>query len=156
MTTIGSSVPASVVRGSLAGTRRDWAGTAFLLLLLGSLLFTLLILFVLLADVVVRAAPVFAERGADFLTSTLSSNPSKAGVAQGIAGTAVLALLVPLFAFPVGIMTAVYLEEYATDSRFARFIQVNIRNLAGVPSVVYGLLGLSVFVSVIDSLDGDD
>jgi phosphate transport system permease protein len=156
MTTIGSSVPASVVRGSLASTRRDWAGTAFLLLLLGSLLFTLLILFVLLADVVVRAAPVFAERGADFLTSTLSSNPSKAGVAQGIVGTAVLALLVPLFAFPVGIMTAVYLEEYATDSRFARFIQVNIRNLAGVPSVVYGLLGLSVFVSVIDSLDGDD
>jgi phosphate transport system permease protein len=155
MTTIGSPVPAAAVRQSLAATGRDWAGTLFMLLLLASLLCSLGILFVLLADVLLRAAPVFADRGVGFLTSTMSSNPARAGVAQGIVGTGVLAILVPLIAFPIGLMTAVYLEEYAGDTRFARFIQVNIRNLAGVPSVVYGLLGLSVFVSFIDSIDGD-
>lgn len=156
MTTIGSQVPAAVVRGSLKSTKRDWAGTVFQLLLLGSLLFSLLVLFILIADVLVRALPVFAERGTGFLTSPLSSNPARAGVSQGIVGTFVLAILVPIIAFPIGIATAIYLEEYAGDSRLTRFIQVNIRNLAGVPSVVYGLLGLSVFVGLIDRIDGED
>ena len=53
-----------------------------------------------------------------------------------------------VLAFPFGLATAIYLEEYAADTRLTRFIQINIRNLAGVPSVVYGLLGLSVFVAV--------
>ena len=61
--------------------------------------------------------PVFAERGTDFLTSPLSSNPAKAGVAQGIVGTTMLAVIVALIAFPIGIMTAVYLEEYAAGQR---------------------------------------
>jgi phosphate transport system permease protein len=61
-------------------------------------------------------------------------------------------VIVALTAFPFGIATATYLEEYARDSRLTRFIQVNIRNLAGVPSVVYGLLGLSVFVALFESL----
>ncbi len=155
MSTIGSSVPAAVVRGSLTGVKRDWIGTFFLLLLLGSLLFTLAVLFILLADVLTRAIPVFQDRGVGFLTSTLSSNPARAGVAQGLIGTFVLALLVPVFAFPIGIATAIYLEEYAPDTRLTQFIQVNIRNLAGVPSVVYGLLGLSVFVGFLNSVDGD-
>ena len=90
--------------------------------------------------------PVFQERGVDFLTSGLSSNPANAGVAQGIVGTAILAVLVSLLAFPLGIATAVYLEEYAPDNRFTRLLVLNIRNLAGVPSVVFGLLGLTVFV----------
>lgn len=154
MSTIGSSVPAAVVRSSLTSTKRDWVGTFFLLLLLGSLLFTLAILFILIADVLLRAIPVFQDRGVGFLTSTLSSNPARAGVAQGLVGTFMLALLVPVFAFPIGVATAIYLEEYAPDTRLTQFIQVNIRNLAGVPSVVYGLLGLSVFVAVIDSVDG--
>jgi phosphate transport system permease protein len=155
MSTIGSTVPADVVRASLTGTKRDWVGTLFLVLLLASLLFSLAILFILLADVVLRAIPVFQERGTDLLTSTLSSNPARAGLAQGLVGTLVLGLLVPVFAFPIGIATAIYLEEYAPDTRWTRFIQVNIRNLAGVPSVVYGLLGLAVFVGLLDNLDGD-
>jgi phosphate transport system permease protein len=155
MTTIGSAAPAAVVRGSLTSTKRDWAGTLFQLLLLGSLLFSLLVLFILIADVLLRAMPVFADRGTGFLTSPLSSNPARAGIAQGLIGTFVLAILVPVIAFPIGIATAIYLEEYARDTRLTRFIQVNIRNLAGVPSVVYGLLGLSFFVAIIDRLDGD-
>lgn len=156
MSSIGSASTATGASVGLAlgARRRDTWGTVFQLALLGSLLFSLAILFVLVGDVLARAAPVFAERGTDVLTSPLSSNPARAGVAQGIVGTAVLAVLVAILAFPVGLATAIYLEEYAPDNRLTSFIQVNIRNLAGVPSVVYGLLGLSVFVAVFDSLDG--
>jgi phosphate transport system permease protein len=95
---------------------------------------------------------VFFERGTDVLTSPLSSRPTRAGVLQGIVGTAMLAVIVSLLAFPIGILTAVYLEEYAPANRITRFIDVNIRNLAGVPSVVYGLLGLAMFVSLFQAL----
>jgi phosphate transport system permease protein len=154
MTTIAGSttVTRAGVAAGLSDKRRDVSGTVFLVLLLGSLLFSLAILFILLADVMTKAAPVFADRGVDFLTAPLSSNPDKAGVVQGIVGTAILGVIVALTAFPFGIATATYLEEYAADSRLTRFIQINIRNLAGVPSVVYGLLGLSVFVALFASL----
>lgn len=84
-----------------------------------------------------------------FLTSNLSRFPERAGVAQAIFGTVFLALFTALVAFPLGIATAVFLEEYAPDTRFIRFVRLNIRNLAGVPSVVYGLLGLAVFVQLL-------
>jgi phosphate transport system permease protein len=73
---------------------------------------------------------------------------------QGLFGTLMMAVFVAVFAFPVGILTAVYLEEYAPDNRLTRFINVNIRNLAGVPSVVYGLLGLTIFVIGLKGLTG--
>jgi phosphate transport system permease protein len=153
MTTIASTrATGASVREGLSGRGRDIRGTLFLLLLLGSLLFSLAILFILLADVLQKAAPVFAERGTGFLTAPLSSDPAKAGVGQGIIGTAILGVIVALTAFPFGLATATYLEEYAGDTRLTRFIQINIRNLAGVPSVVYGLLGLSVFVALFESL----
>jgi phosphate transport system permease protein len=63
-------------------------------------------------------------------------------------------VFVAIIAFPVGIMTAIYLEEYAPDNRMTRFINVNIRNLAGVPSVVYGLLGVAIFVIALQPLTG--
>ena len=151
MTSIGSAATAGAVRRSLQATRPDVSGMVFQALLLLSLLLTLVILAVLLVDVIGRALPVYQARGIDFLTSPLSSDPSRAGIAQGLFGTFAIALLVPIFAFPIGIATAVYLEEYAPDNRLTRFITVNIRNLAGVPSVVYGLLGLSVFVAFLSS-----
>ena len=147
-----SAVTTSSVQRSLRSGGRDWAGFVFEIVLLLSLLFALVTLFVLLADVLAKGLPVFGERGLDFLTSPLSSRPSQAGVAQGIIGTLIMAVLVPLFAFPVGVLTAVYLEEYAPDNRLTRLITVNIRNLAGVPSVVYGLLGLAVFVAAFAAL----
>ena len=156
MSTIRSSagVGAANVRAGLTGGRRDVTGTLFQVLLLASLLFSLAVLLVLVVDVLEKALPVFADRGIGFLTSPLSSNPAKAGVGQGIIGTVVLAGIVAVVAFPIGLATAIYLEEYASDTRFTRFIQINIRNLAGVPSVVYGLLGLSVFVAFFNSIDG--
>ena len=147
-----SDVTAARVREGLVSSRRDIWGIVFQGILLLSLLASLIVLLVLLADVMSKALPVYADRGLDFLTSPLSSNPDKAGIVQGIVGTAILALVVAAVAFPFGLMTAIYLEEYAPDTRLTRFIQVNIRNLAGVPSVVYGLLGLSVFVTLFESL----
>ena len=99
-----------------------------------------------------RGLPVFAERGIDFLTSPLSSNPDKAGVSQALWGTFWIGVIVVVVAFPLGIATAVYLEEYASGSRLTRIVDVNIRNLAGVPSIVYGLLGLAVFVGAFKAL----
>jgi phosphate transport system permease protein len=147
MTATGSSATARSVQRSLTRTRPDVSGLVFEALLLLTLLFSLAVLAVLLFDVTTRALPVFAERGLDFFTSPLSADPTEAGIAQGLFGTFMLAILVALFAFPIGIATAIYLEEYAPDNALARFITVNIRNLAGVPSVVYGLLGLTVFVA---------
>jgi phosphate transport system permease protein len=143
-----NTVAAGAVRRSLRAERRDWAGIIFQALLLLSLLFSLAILAILVADQLARALPVFGERGVDFLTSELSSRPGRAGIWQGLVGTALLATLVAVLAFPIGILTAIYLEEYARDNRLTRLISVNIRNLAGVPSVVYGLLGLAVFVAL--------
>jgi phosphate transport system permease protein len=146
-------VPAVAVR-PLGRSGADWRGIAFQVLLLFSLLFSLAVLATLIFDIVQRASPVLAERGTDILTRPTSSQPAKAGVAQGIFGTAMMAAFVAVFAFPIGIMTAIYLEEYARDGRLTRLISLNIRNLAGVPSVVYGLLGLSIFVLALGRITG--
>jgi len=147
MASSSTSVTTVAVRRTLAGHGPDWRGIVFGLLLLGSLVATLGILVTLLADQLVRGIPVYQERGLDFLTSRLSSNPATAGIGQGIVGSIIMGILVAILCFPLGILTAVYLEEYAPDNRVTRFINVNIRNLAGVPSIVYGLLGLTVFVA---------
>ncbi|MFB6135029.1 MAG: phosphate ABC transporter permease PstA [Halanaeroarchaeum sp.] len=82
-----------------------------------------------------------------FLTSAHSTTAEEAGLYPAIGGSILLMLTVATFSFPLGVGAAVYLEEYAPDNRVTRFIDVNISNLAGVPSVVYGLLGLSLFVT---------
>ena len=86
----------------------------------------------------------------EFLTSAHSRNAENAGVYPAIAGSILLMLVVTVLAFPLGVGAAVYLEEYAPRNRLTRFIDVNISNLAGVPSVVYGLLGLGVFVTYLN------
>jgi phosphate transport system permease protein len=148
------SSTAAVIRGSLSETNRDYRGIVFQLILLVALLFSLSMLLTLLLTIAAQGVPVLAERGMDFLTSPTSARASQAGVVQGIVGTIMIGVIVSLIAFPLGIMSAVYLEEYAPDNRLTRFISVNIRNLAGVPSVVYGILGLSVFVVALASITG--
>jgi phosphate transport system permease protein len=91
----------------------------------------------------------------DFLTSPLSRLPERAGVSQAIFGTIVLAVFTAVVALPLGVATSVYLEEYAPANRFTNFVRLNIRNLAGVPSVVYGLLGLALFVQLLGTDAGD-
>jgi phosphate transport system permease protein len=89
-----------------------------------------------------------------FLSSNTSNFDFRAGIAQAIFGTVVLAVVTVVVAFPLGIATAVFLEEYAPDTRLVSFVRLNIRNLAGVPSVVYGLLGLAIFVKLLGGLTG--
>lgn len=83
---------------------------------------------------------------ADFLTAYGSSDPVIAGVRAALLGTLYVIAITILFAFPVGVGAAIYLEEYAGKSRINSIIETNIRNLAGVPSIIYGLLGLAILV----------
>ncbi len=87
-----------------------------------------------------------------FLTTPASSIPELAGIRTAILGSAWLLLIAVLFAVPVGVGAAIYLEEFASRNRFTDLIQTNINNLAGVPSIVYGMLGLAVFVRVLEPL----
>jgi phosphate transport system permease protein len=89
-----------------------------------------------------------------FLTSAHSGTASEAGLYPAIGGSILLMVTVAALSFPLGVGAAVYLEEYAPDNRLTRFIDVNISNLAGVPSVVYGLLGLGVFVTYLGQPTG--
>ncbi|HEX5879309.1 MAG TPA: phosphate ABC transporter permease PstA [Actinomycetota bacterium] len=82
---------------------------------------------------------------AGFLTSYVSRLPARAGVKAALAGSAYLMALTALFCFPIGVGAAIYLEEFAPRNRLTNFVEANIANLAGVPSVVYGLLGLGLF-----------
>lgn len=82
----------------------------------------------------------------DFLTNRLSTDPEKAGIAGAILGTFWMMVVVAPVTFILGVGTAIYLEEYAKKGRLQQFIQTNISNLAGVPSIVFGLLGLTIFV----------
>lgn len=141
-----------VVRARLRGRRFAPGGAVFSALLLLALLTSLGILVALLADIIAGAWPVFRDRGFDFVSSPLSLNGETAGVLSAIQGSVALTFIVALFSFPVGIAAAVYLEEYAPDNRLTRFFATNIRNLAGVPSIVYGLLGLAVVVRVVDAV----
>jgi phosphate transport system permease protein len=143
-----------VVRQRLTGRRFNWRSAVFEGLLLLMLLFSLAILVTLLTDVIGGGFSVLTERGGDFLSSGISSLPERAGVYQGIIGSFLMMAFVVIVAFPLGIGAAIYLEEYAPGTRFTRFITVNIRNLAGVPSVVYGLLGLAIFVQLLSRNTG--
>lgn len=82
----------------------------------------------------------------DFLMNPGSSTPGEAGVRTALLGSVWVIAITVLFAFPIGVGAAIYLEEYASRSRINQIIETNIRNLAGVPSIIYGLLGLAIFV----------
>lgn len=82
-----------------------------------------------------------------FLTRSDSTEPEQAGVWGAVVGSAMMLLVTGLLAVPVGVLAAVYLEEFAPKNRWTDFIEVNINNLAAVPSIVYGLLGLAVFIN---------
>lgn len=88
----------------------------------------------------------------DFLVKPQSSNPGRAGVRTAVLGSLWVIAITLLFAFPMGVGAAIYLEEYAVDNWLNRLIQININNLAGVPSIIYGILGLAIFVRMLEPL----
>jgi len=111
---------------------------------------SLAVLGVLLASIVWKS---LGRLSPDFLTNYSSINPERSGMLAGIWGSFWLVSLTALFSIPVGIGSAVYLEEMAKDSFVVRVIRVNLSNLAGVPSIVYGILGLTIFRPLIDRLE---
>lgn len=105
--------------------------------------FGLLVLAILVIDVCKDGLPRLSW---DFLTSFPSRKPEKAGIFSAWVGTVWLMFTTAIFAIPIGIGSGIYLEEYARKGKLSSFIELNIANLAGVPSVIYGILGLGIFV----------
>jgi len=122
--------------------RRRWGGIFSALALIATLI-GIVALAVLLAQVYAQSLGWLDWQ---FITSFPSRFPEKAGILSSLVGSVYMVLLVALFSFPVGVAAAIYLEEYATRNWLTDLIQTNIANLAGVPSIVYGLLGLGIFV----------
>jgi phosphate transport system permease protein len=143
-----------IVRRRLESGRSDVGGRAFEVGLLITLLVSLAILVILIGDVIIKALPVLTSRPVDFLTSDLHTDPAQAGVAQGLFGSVALMVFVALLAFPIGVAAAVYLEEYAHDNWLTRLLNTLVRNLAGVPAIVYGLLGLAIFAQTLTAVTG--
>lgn len=83
-----------------------------------------------------------------FFTNGDSKIPEYAGISSAMVGSIFTLVITMLFAFPIGVMTAVYLEEFSKDNKFTRFIEININNLAAIPSILFGLLGLSIFINL--------
>jgi phosphate transport system permease protein len=152
--TIGPRAAERSVADQLTRGGHDWVGSIFVGLLIASLGFSILVLVTLLVDVLQIGMPVLVERFSDFMTGSLRSQADEAGLYQGIVGSFWICAFVVALAFPLGIAAALYLEEYAADNAFSRFVNVNIRNLAGVPSIVYGILGLTIFTKALGSLTG--
>jgi len=116
-----------------------------------AIILSILALIVLMYDFLVDGLP---RLNWQFITSFPSRKASSAGIAPALAGTVWMLVLVSLIAFPVGIGAGIYLEEFAADNGFNRLIEININNLAGVPSIIYGLLGLQIFVRAMEPITG--
>ncbi|MFI5135230.1 MAG: phosphate ABC transporter permease PstA [Chitinophagales bacterium] len=107
------------------------------------LLFALCVLVLLLVNVVQNG---LSRINIAFITSYPSRHPDQAGIVAGLVGSLYMVILTAIMAIPIGIGAAIYLEEYGRKNWLGRLIEINIANLAGVPSIVYGLLGLGLFV----------
>lgn len=123
--------------------RREFIGKIFEIASLLGLLLGLLVLAVLLFDVGKDGLARLLT--GDFIIATPSRFPDQGGIRPAITGSLFLGLLVLFIAVPIGVGAALYLEEYAPKAWWTTIIEINISNLAGVPSIVYGLLGLGVF-----------
>lgn len=125
------------------GSRSQFGEHLFQAVALFSVVLPLLLLLYLLGDVALDAV---GRLDWDFIVNYPSRKPENAGILPALVGSLYLILLTAVIALPIGVGAAIYLEEYGGQSRLASVIEVNIANLAGVPSVIYGLLGLGVFV----------
>jgi phosphate transport system permease protein len=139
-----SEVGTLSTRRSLKDRIGERAGVMFLVL---STLVGVLALVVLLATILDKGIPVL---GWSFLRNFASRIPERAGVWPPLVGTIFLMGLVTLFSFPLGLGAAIYLEEFAPRNRLTTAIETNIANLAAVPSIIYGLLGLALFYRALE------
>src|SRR5215210_304074 len=131
--------------------RRHAIDRVFSVLLLAATFVGLVVLVILLLDVSWDGIPRLSW---NFITSFSSVIPENSGIYPALLGSLWLLLLTTIVSVPLGIGAAVYLEEYATDNWLTRLVEVNISNLAGVPSIIYGLLGLGIFVNLLGPITG--
>jgi phosphate transport system permease protein len=117
------------------------------ILFLGSTLIVCLFLGIILFDIFSKGLPSVSL---EFISQFPTNGMTKGGIFPAIAGTLLLTLITTLFAVPFGIACAVYLNEYAVPSAMTNMIRASIRNLAGIPSIIYGLFGLALFVQGLD------
>lgn len=143
------SSPASIAKKAARSRTgyRTWRDRLFYLLFVSSVVLGVAGLVTLLASIVTDA---WGWLDWQFITSYASRKPALSGIFAPLIGTTWVIVTTALFTIPLGVGTAVYLEEFAGESRFSRLVQLNIANLAGVPSIVYGILGLGVFVLLLD------
>ncbi|MEO5940351.1 MAG: phosphate ABC transporter permease PstA [Candidatus Limnocylindrales bacterium] len=123
--------------------RRKLSGTIFLGACMAAIGLLIISLVVLLVDVITKGVPWLDF---DFLTGVPSRRAESAGILPALVGSLEIGLLVGLISFPIGVGAAIYLEEYARDTFVTRTLRTNISNLAGVPSIIYGIFGLAIFV----------
>jgi len=126
--------------------RRQLTGTIFLGACVAAIGILLIALVALLVDVVTKGVPWL---DVDFLTAGPSRRAASAGILPALVGSLEIALITGLISVPVGVGAAIYLEEYARDTFVTRTLRTNIANLAGVPSIIYGIFGLAIFVRVL-------
>lgn len=120
--------------------------TTFLYVGIACTLFGLVVLAIFIGNILVDG---LSRIDWGFLTNLPSRNAAKAGILTAWAGTIWILVMTAIIAIPLGVSAGIYLEEYGKKSRFAAIIETNISNLAGVPSIIYGLLGLEIFVRVL-------
>ncbi|MBB6454281.1 phosphate transport system permease protein [Salirhabdus euzebyi] len=127
-------------------TKRVWLNKVFHSLFFAATTVGLIFLALLLYRILTQG---ISYLDLDFLQGFPAPYPEEAGILAGLVGSLYIITIVAIFAIVIGVSTALYLEEYAKKNRFTRFIQSNIQNLAGVPSIVFGLLGLTLFVYIL-------
>ena len=115
----------------------------FFIVCLSAMIIPMLLLIILLGDVLMTG---IERLNLNFLTSFPSRKPQNAGILPAILGSSYLVLLTGIIALPLGISAAIYMEEYSKKNRLYYIIEITIANLASVPSIIYGMLGLTIFV----------
>ena len=127
--------------------KNRWKDQAFKFWGLFCTLIGLLLLFVFIGDILVDG---ISRIDWDFIISLPSRKAEKSGIYTALMGSIWILGLTTVIAFPIGVAAGIYLEEYSKNSKFSGLLEINISNLAGVPSIIYGLLGLEVFVRIMN------
>jgi phosphate transport system permease protein len=126
--------------------RRKLTGTIFLGACMSAIGLLMLALVLLLYEVLSKGLP---SLDVDFLTSFPSRRPAAAGVLPALVGSIEIGVIVGVVSVPLGVAAAIYLQEYARETVLTRALRTNISNLAGVPSIIYGIFGLALFVRIL-------
>ncbi len=135
--------PLRQARLGARGPKRRWGNVIFQAVAIAALVITISVLILLLVDIFMDGVQ---RLNWTFLSHYPSRKPEMAGILPALVGSVYLVFLTGVIAFPLGVGAAIYLEEYAGNNWLNKVIEVNIANLAGVPSIIYGLLGLEIFV----------